>query len=68
MATLCCDGHKCRMKNNCERYILRKKAHKDLVSRFYTFCNKKNDYKWIMLTKECKNKKYNEIYKKRKAT
>lgn len=68
MAILCCSGKKCKMKNNCQRYNQKERADKNLVSdSLYTVCNKKNDYLWIMLETSCTNKKYIDIYKKRKA-
>lgn len=65
MAILCCNGNKCKMKQNCQRYNLHEKANKALISDFHTFCNKKNDYIWIMLEKDYKNKKMVNIYKEK---
>lgn len=63
---LFCNGNKCRMKHNCLRYTT-KAPTKEVISDFHTFCNKKNDYKWIYLNeKKCKNKQLQKICEKRK--
>jgi hypothetical protein len=48
------------------RFLEKDKANEALLSDFHTFCNKKNDYLWVMLDKNCKNKKMKDIYAKRK--